>query len=344
MLARELQAELGESATVVSIEPEEGGRQRAPHRFAVQLTDGNVITIALPPPPNRLPALISTVSFLVVALILLFLWVARALTAPIANFVDAAERFSLDRTNEPVMERGPTEIRRLGTALNEMGKRIRSLVEDRTRMLAAVGHDLRTPITRLRLRAEDIEDKNLRTQIVRDLDAMQYMVQSALSFLREHTAAKSKQILVDLPSLLQTLCDDFVDMGHKFKLVSPAHLYIECDPDQITRAVVNLVDNALKYGRLVEVAITDQGESIFVDVGDDGPGIADTDKVKVLEPFYRVDAARRSEKGSFGLGLSIVHTIVEAHQGRIELHDREPHGLLVRLVLPKKQTGPLTSR
>ncbi len=331
----DLKAVLGERFAVFEIPPAEQGWRKEP-RIAVRLPDGGIIAATLPPLPTQVPMLIGTVSFLAVVLTLLFLWVARALTAPLGRFADAAERFSADRSDVPLDERGPTEIRRLARALNEMRERIRTLIEDRTRMLAAIGHDLRTPITRLRLRAEEIEPLPLRGQVIRDLDTMQHMVQSALSFLREQSVAGNEPVRVDLPSVVQALCDDFADMGRKFSFQGPAHVYIDCDPDRLTRAIANLVDNGLKFGASVSVRLTEQDDDVLIDVEDDGPGISDDDKRKVIEPFYRGDAARSiGEHGSFGLGLSIARHVVETHHGRIELHDAKPHGLLVRLTIPR---------
>jgi signal transduction histidine kinase len=332
---RDLEAVLGDRFQVIVIWPPLDDPGQLP-RIAIRLSNGMIIAANLPPPPDRVAILIATVVFLAVVLTLLFLWAAKALTAPLARFADAAEQFSVDRLDAPLTERGPTEVRRLARALNEMHARIRIMVDDRMRMLAAIGHDLRTPITRLRLRAEDIEQAPLQGQVIRDLDTMQHMVQSALSFLREQSTGESRHVLVDLPSVVQVLCDDFADMGHDLRFTAPPHLHIVCDPDQITRAVMNLVHNGLKFGTSVAVRIVDRADAAVIEVEDNGPGIAEAERAKVIEPFYRGDAARGlCEGGSFGLGLSIARSIVEAHHGKLELDDAVPHGLLARLILPK---------
>jgi signal transduction histidine kinase len=333
-LMRELQADLGSRFAVFAVPPE-GAHSEGP-RIAIRLPNGTVYAAQLVPQPERKAVAIGLLIFLIIVLTSVFLWAARVLTAPLRRFADAAERFSVDKSDAPLTESGPTEIRRLANALNGMRERIRGMVEDRMRMLAAVGHDLRTPITRLRLRAEDIENDLLRRQVIRDLDMMQHMVQSALSFLREEAVGACQLARTDLPSVVQALCDDFSDMGREFSLTCPRHLYVDCDPDQITRALANLVDNGLKFGSAVSVRVTDGGREVFIDVEDDGPGIAAADKSRVTEPFYRGDAARGlGEHGGFGLGLSIVHSIVGAHHGRLELRDAAPQGLLARLVIPK---------
>ncbi len=337
---RDLKAVLGDRFKVSVIHAATGSL-RDPPRIAIRLSDGNIIAADLPPPPDQIPMLIVTVVFLAVVLTLLFLWVGRALTAPLARITDAAEQFSVDRLDVPLPERGSAEVRGLARALNDMRGRIRSMVEDRTRMLAAIGHDLRTPITRLRLRAEEIQQQPLQGQVIRDLDTLLHMIQSALSFLREQSTGESKHVLTDLPSIVQALCDDFADMGHPLHYNGPSHLYIDCDPEQITRAIVNLIDNGLKFGTSVSVRVKDQVDTAIIEVEDDGPGIREADREKAVKPFYRGDAARGlRDNASFGLGLSIALSIVEAHHGKLELHDANPHGLLVRMVLPKTTPAP----
>jgi signal transduction histidine kinase len=219
-----------------------------------------------------------------------------------------------------------------------MRARVRAMIEDRTRMLAAVSHDLRTPITRLRLRAEEIEPEPLKRQIIHDLDAMRDMVHSALSFLRDQ-ARSSLHVRTDLPSLIQTLCDGFCDMGRDVKFVGPLHLDVDCDPDQLTRALMNLIDNGVKFGTAVTVELQPpaQGGPVAIDVKDDGPGIPDAEKARVMEPFYRGDVARgMNARESFGLGLSIARSVAEAHGGSLELLEASPKGLIARLTLATK--------
>ncbi len=338
-MSRDLQVELGDRfAVLASGSPTDAGR-RHPTRLSIRLPDGSVLSTPMPDfrrgPGGPTLDLIGTLLFLAIAFALLSVWAARALAAPLTRFAAAAERFTVESSDPPLAERGPLEVRRAAAALNDMRARIRRLVEDRTRMLAAVSHDLRTPITRLRLRAEEIEQEPLRRQVVRDLETMQAMVQSALSFLRDQTAP-AHRVVVDLPALMQTVCDDFGDVGREIGFVGPAHVHVECDPDRLTRAVSNLIDNALKFGTVVTVRLHVPGAGeVAVDVEDDGPGIPDPEKERVLEPFYRGDAARGlNERDSFGLGLSIARAIIESQGGTLALLDREPSGLVARLTLP----------
>lgn len=305
---------------------------------ATRLSDGTVLAVALPAPSRFTfflsPLAITTLTFLASAVTVLSLWAARQLTAPLVRFASAAEQFSTEAEGTPFLENGPLEVRRAARALNEMQARIFKLMADRTRMLAAVSHDLRTPITRLRLRAEDIASIELRSQILRDLSSMQRLVQSALSFLHgQHKPFAA--VKTDLPALVQTVCDGFSDMGHSINYIGPVHLYVTCEPDQVMRAVENLVDNGLKFGTTVTVRAMRQGGSAIIEIQDDGPGIADADKIRVIEPFYRGDDARNLNDGDrFGLGLSIAHSIIEGNGGTLELADNDPRGLLARIVLP----------
>ncbi|UPK38343.1 HAMP domain-containing protein [Bradyrhizobium sp. 186] len=274
----------------------------------------------------------STLLFLVASVTLLGVWAGRALSSPLSAFARAAEDFSLNRLSAPLPENGPEEIRSAARALNRMRERITMLMNDRTRMLAAISHDLRTPITRLRLRSEYIEDPAQRTQTVRDLDQMQSMLESVLSLLRSESAAKPT--LVDVAALLQMVCDQFSDCGHAVTYLGPARAASIMRPDEIIRAVTNLVENATRFGTEVGVELLIAGNRVVIDVSDDGPGIPDERKAAMLEPFVRGEEARTmDETAGFGLGLSIAQAIVTAHGGTLLLLDNEPRGLRVRLLL-----------
>jgi signal transduction histidine kinase len=296
----------------------------------------HAVRVSFGPLPFPFPGLELTVAvvFLASAVILLSIWATRMLTAPLTRFTEAAERFTLGRTDAPLPERGPKEIVRAARAFNGMRERIQRMVEERAHMLAAVSHDLRTPITRLRLRAEDIEQLSLKTQVIRDLDTMRDRVHAALSFLRDH-ASRCKHERIDLPSLIQTVCDDCADAGRDIAFEGPSHLYVDGDPDQLARALTNLIENGLRFGTTVTVSLrTAQDGTAEIDVRDDGPGIPDGEKRRVLEPFYRCDRARSLDNhDGFGLGLSISQVIAEAHSGLLSLHDAAPTGLIARLTL-----------
>lgn len=310
---------------------------------AVRMPDGGVVTALLPPhpePPMLGGPIAITVLFVVVTLTLLGLWATRALRQPLSGFAAAAESFNLDGSIAALPERGPEEVRAVANAFNRMRDRIRKLVDDRTRLLAAMGHDLRTPITRLRLRSEFIGDDELRGQMLRDLDQMRRMTEGVLSFLRDGHA-RADATFVDVATSLQTICDQFADMGCRIAYVGPDHLAIMASADELFRAVTNVVDNAVRYGQQTVIRLSADADTITIDVEDDGPGILDTQKLAMIEPFVRGDEARlMTQSTGFGLGLSIARAVAEAHGGTLTLHDRAPRGLIARISLPgKNPTG-----
>jgi signal transduction histidine kinase len=304
---------------------------------AVRLRDGTHITArvgAPPPPPLLFGPLTGIVLSTAACATLLGLWAARALTAPLRAFAEAAERYSPEGEIELLPERGPEEIRAAAVALNDMHARIKILVEDRTRLLAAVGHDLRTPITRMRLRCDFIDDDGLRVAMVRDLAQMQAMAESILSHLRAGRPSRD-MASIDLASLVQTVCDEFVDLGHRAAYEGPAHATMFADAEALRRALSNLIDNAVRYGGGATVRLAPVATGFSLEVVDGGPGIPDHRKAAMLEPFVRGDAARSMDDTTgFGLGLSIARAAVAAHGGTLTLLDNEPRGLVVRIALP----------
>ena len=314
-------------------------------RIGIRLPDGGMVAANLMPDQHMRPfwggPWMITVLFAVISVTLLGLWAAWALTAPLSSFVKAAETFSLSGAAAPLPERGPEEIRLLAKALNRMRERITALIDDRTKMLAAISHDLRTPITRMRLRAEFIEDETHRHRMLRDLDQMRSMLESVLSFLRNDRKLE-EMTLVDIASTLQLVTDQFADMGHKVSYEGPQHAMAIARPGDLHRSITNLVENAVRFGGQVTVRLAATPDTLTIDVEDDGPGISDAHKASVLEPFVRGDDARNMDEAEgFGLGLSIANAIVLAHGGTLSLHDRQPHGLVVRIQLPARQQQPL---
>lgn len=306
-------------------------------RVGVELPDGTVIAGHVDGGPRPWfwggPWLMALMTAFICVTVL-GLWAARALAAPLSSFAKAAENFSLDGGADPLPERGPEEIRAVARALNRMHERIARLMSDRTRMLAAISHDLRTPITRLRLRAEFIEDEGNRKRMLIDLDQMRSMLESVLSLLRNDRKIEAVT-LVDVASTLQLIADQFGDMGHVVHYDGPASATAAARPDDLHRGVTNLVENAVRFGAEVTIRLDISGTRFVIDVEDDGPGISDARKQEMLEPFVRGDDARTMDESTgFGLGLSIARAIALAHGGELSLHDRAPHGLIVRMQLP----------
>lgn len=339
---RGLHRRLGQNYRIFALPPDGDIR-----RIGIALPDGAMIAANLMPEQRRPPFLggpwMMTLLFAVISVTLLGLWAARALTAPLSSFAKAAESFSLNGGAAPLPERGPEEIRSVAKALNRMRERITGLIDDRTKMLAAISHDLRTPITRMRLRSEFIEDETHRARMLDDLDQMRSMLESVLSFLRNDRRLEA-MTLVDIASTLQLIIDQFADMGRKIAYDGPAHAMATVRPDDLHRSVTNLVENAVRFGAETTIRLRVTADQLTIDVEDDGPGISDAQKQNVLEPFVRGDDARNmDEAAGFGLGLSIANAIVLAHGGVLSLHDRQPHGLVVRMQLPVHQQSQRTA-
>ena len=311
------------------------------HKIGIALPDGAMISAKVL--RDQRPRLFwtgpwaVTLLFAVVSVTLLGLWAARALTAPLSSFAKAAEDFSLNGAAAPLPERGPEEIRSVAKALNRMRERITTLIDDRTKMLAAISHDLRTPITRMRLRSEFIEDDMHRGRMMSDLDQMRSMLESVLSFLLNDRKLEA-MTLTDIATTLQLVADQFADVGHRVSYEGPQHAMATVRPDDLTRSVTNLVENSVRFGGLATIRLKAARDTVTIEVEDDGPGISDTRKEVMLEPFVRGDDARNMDEAEgFGLGLSIARAIVLAHGGRLSLHDRQPNGLIVCIQLPVRQ-------
>jgi signal transduction histidine kinase len=305
---------------------------------AIRLHSGLVVTATLPVgllenPPFLGPVAV-TVVFLVVLITLFSIWAMRGIVAPLSRFADAAEHFEPDSPYVPLLEGGPEEVRKAATAFNRMRDRIIGMIEDRTQMLAAISHDLRTPITRLRLQAEFVPDKALRVQMGADLDQMNMMVRSALFFLKTGQPRRGLAPL-DLSSVLRTICHQFADAGANVAYCGIDRCTVEGREEDLHRAVTNLVDNAIKFGSNAVIRLRACADRAQIDVEDNGPGIPDAEKASVLNPFVRGDAARTMHKNSgFGLGLSIAVAVAKSHGGELKLLDRVPRGLISRLELP----------
>jgi signal transduction histidine kinase len=293
------------------------------------------------PDPLDLPHFVLVPTVLTLAIVLVFvtllsIYAVRSVIAPLSAVAEAAQSFGRcpddDRT---VGGGGPREIAQVADALNDMRGRIRALLADRTRMLAAISHDLRTPLTRLRLRAERIEDQDLRDGMLREITQVTRMLDATLDYLRADARSESAS-RIDLPSVLQTICAEFADVGHVVSYEGPAHLAWTCRPGLLSRAISNVVDNAVKHGSAATVALRAREDgAVEIDVADDGPGIPSSLREKVFDPFFKGDIARGSAgRSGFGLGLSIARDVVTGHGGEIDLLDRTPRGLIVRMSLP----------
>jgi signal transduction histidine kinase len=307
------------------------------HQFRVvtELSDGQLIAFHIPPEDSRhLPfGVVLMIAFMIASSALLLIWAIRRLVSPLSRFAAAVDRFGTHGHEAALEEEGPTEIRQAAGAFNRMRERILRLIEDRTRMLMAVSHDLRTPLTRLRLRVDELAEEAPKRRMLEDIALMDVSIASAISYVREGGTAEALE-MADLPSLVGTICDQFEDAGHPIAYEGPRRLTVRCLPVALGRAVANLIDNAVKFGASVTVRLEATGaKDVSIEVEDDGPGIPDAEKILVLEPFYRTDAARRNVSG-FGLGLAIALAVTKHHAGTLTLHDRSPRGLRARLTIP----------
>jgi signal transduction histidine kinase len=284
-----------------------------------------------------------TALLLIIVLIfvlLLSIYAVRWIIAPLAAVAEAALSFGRSpRDDHAISRRGPREITQVADALNEMRTRVRALLEDRTRMLAAISHDLRTPLTRLRLRAERVGEEGLRDGMLNDIVKVGHMLDETLDYLREDGRSEAMS-RVDLPSLLQTICWEFADMGDSVTYDGPARLVCTVRPRALTRALTNIVENGVKHGTAVTVTLKGTPhDGIAITIADDGPGIPAALHEKVFEPFFKADSARARNNSGFGLGLSIAQDIVKRHGGGISLLARQPAGLAVQILLPAERAA-----
>jgi signal transduction histidine kinase len=300
----------------------------------------NMAAAVQPPPPLFSERLGLSMAVMLVAVVAISALIVGRMTEPLKQLSRAAEKLGMDVQAPAIPETGPEEVRRTARAFNVMQNRIRRFVEDRTQMLGAIAHDLGTPITRLRLRAEFVEDKAARAKVLRDLDDMQQMVTSTLSFIREESASEP-QSTVDIGSLMSRVCDDFADQGLDVTLEDvPRWILVDCRPVALRRALSNLVDNAVKYGHSAKVSLVQDSAFLRILIQDQGPGIADDRQEDVFKPFLRLEDSRNRETGGTGLGMSVARTIIRAHGGDIRLTNRAEGGLCIEVRLPlSRQTS-----
>ncbi|MGA0606931.1 ATP-binding protein [Phenylobacterium sp. VNQ135] len=260
-------------------------------------------------------------------------WIfARRLSAPIKGFASAAERLGRDPTAPPLALKGPTEIAVATGAFNEMQTRLRRYVEDRTAMVGAIAHDLRTPLTRLRFRIEGLPEEQ-RAKFASDLDQMEEMIAATLAFVRD-TSRAGERTPLELSSLLESLCDEMAETGAPAEMEPGEKVVLEGDPMALRRLFANLLENAVKFGGRARARVFRDERNAIVEIEDDGPGIPLQDAEKVFEPFYRREPSRNRKTGGIGLGLAVVRSIARGHGGDVDLVNRAEGGLTARVLLP----------
>lgn len=310
----------------------------------ITLHDGSRLRISvLPPrPPPMAPGIdLQTYAALLLASIaVVAAVVARTAMRPLKQLAEAATELGHDIERPPLPERGATELRQAAAAFNAMQSRIRSHIRQRAHILAAITHDLQTPLTRLRLRLEKVDDAELRDKLISDLSAMQSMVREGLDLARSMDSAEAMQRL-DLDSLIDSVCADATDAGQMVDVDGVTGASLMARPIALRRCLTNLLDNAVKYGYEAQVKVAREGGNAVISIRDKGPGIPPDEFEKVFEPFYRLESSRSRHTGGTGIGLTIARNIAEQHGGGISLRNHEEGGLVVTLSLPLGHAAPV---
>ena len=322
------------------LQKEHGNLQNTFMQFiSIKLPDDSWLNVAAAPGPlNTIWSTKFVISLLIMMVLVTILAIPIIfwLMKPIKQFSEAAHRIGTNvQSFQNISEAGPLEIHAAALAFNKMQNRIARFIEDRTQMIAAISHDLATPITRLRLRAELIEDKEQRSKIISDLQYMENMVKGIISFAKEQTEVEHQQT-VELGALICRVCDDMLDSGLTVLLdIGSSSVSYECRPVALRRALSNLIQNACKYGDLAKVSLLVSQEEIFIRVDDEGSGIRTEHLQDVFKPFWRIENSRNPETGGVGLGLSVTRTIIKAHGGNLTLANLEEGGLRAEITLPR---------
>lgn len=303
----------------------------------VPLADGDWLTIrtkSSPPSLWRMAQLFIAPVLGIVMVLLAATWTARSLVAPLQQLSSAVEKLGRERhvTELPVMS--IPEYKSISNAFSEMQTQIKRFVDDRTNMLAAISHDLRTFLTKIRLVSDGIEDAQAKQELLKNISGMDQIIKEYLLFARNESSQES-YVQTDIASLLQSVCDTLSDAGSQALYLGPDHAQLICQPVGMRRAMNNLIENACKYGERATVTLTDRADAIQIMIEDTGPGIPPQLVERAFEPFQRLEASRNRETGGTGLGLSIARNILHAHGGDIALRNLPKGGLQVLVTLPK---------
>jgi len=307
--------------------------------IAVPLADGrwlNAETGSVSRPPAWAWSSLILLGAMATAITAIVIFSMRRVARPLRALAGAAESLGRGEAVTPLAEEGPEDVRRTTRAFNEMGARLQRYMDDRMRMLAAISHDLRTPITTLRLRAEFIDEPEVRDKMLETLAEMQHMTEAVLAFARED-AAREDTRPVELKALVESLCEDLADSGLNVTVIKADSVTYACRAVGLKRALANLIENAVAYGGAARVTLRDAGPDIRVTVDDDGPGIPEAQMEQAFEPFVRLESSRSRETGGAGLGLAIARSIAHGHEGDITLANRSEGGLRATMTLPKSK-------
>jgi len=333
---------LGHMAGTGESSPGDHGLSWEPIVVLVELSDGTRLQLVARERWSALELMGRLVPVLLVigiGVTVLAVWVARRVVSPLGRFAEATAQFGADVVAAaPLGPEGPSEIREVARAFNTMQEQIRRLLEGRTHMLAAVSHDLRTPLTRLRLRTEFVEDDEERTKMLKDLDEMEAMIHAAIAYARGDRDGESP-VPVDIVDLLEEVRMEMAEAGRRVGLEGPPRAPWEGRPLALKRALRNLVENAVNYGGHADLRVVVTPVDIIITVEDDGPGIQEAELEKVFMPFYRVERSRNRSTGGVGLGLAVARAAIREHGGDITLNNRPTGGLQQTVVLPRRRTA-----
>ncbi|MDO7835674.1 ATP-binding protein [Sphingobium sp. HBC34] len=284
-------------------------------------------------PPRFGGWLVGQTLILYIIVLLPLLWIGIRLARPLRQLTASAQQFARTGAADPVDERGPGDVRDLTLAFNAMRARIIAMFDEKDRMLGAIGHDLRTPLASLRVRAESVEDDGERARMSETIDEMNRMLEDILSLARAGRSTETAQ-KVDLAALADAVVEDFVELGSPVDMVDSDRAVAFVRARQIRRALRNLIENAIVYGERAHVSVHHEAGMIRIAVSDEGPGIAPARMAEMLEPFTRLEGSRNRETGGAGLGLALVRAIMAEHQGALRLVNRPEGGLEASLILP----------
>jgi len=312
----------------------------------LQLTDGTPLRLALDSPAVAHNGVLAVdplfLTLLVVAIAILAYIVARMASAPLQRLADAAAALGDDLQGAPMPVTGPFEVRRAAEAFNAMQKRLQRHLGERTQMLAAITHDLQTPVTRLRLRLENVTDETLRERLIADLGAMQALIREGLELARSAESAEQRAAL-DLDSLLESIVEDAAEAGADVHFEQPSGAVLMLRPLAMHRLFSNLVDNAVMYGQSARVRVEQAGQDVEVRIRDSGPGLAEDELEAVFDPFVRLETSRSRQTGGAGLGLTIARALAEKDGATLHLRNHPQGGLeaIVRWAAPARAAaGP----
>jgi signal transduction histidine kinase len=312
-----------------------GETEDRPLEVRLSTSDGGMMSFLIQRVPTsfRWLQLATQVASICVVSAILSLWFASRFSRRLAAFADAAEELGRSAEAPPVPEAGPDELRLATRAFNRMQERLRRFVHDRTQMLAAISHDLRTPLTRMRLRAEFIEDDEQRDKMLHDVTEMEAMISATLAFARDDVTREPRHE-ADLDEMIDQICESMHESGQDARYRAIGPIPIKCRPVALRRALGNLFQNAVKYGQGAEVRLARVNGHVSIEIDDSGPGIPRDQHEAVFQPFFRLDNSRNRDTGGVGLGLSVARTIIRGHGGDVTLLNRPEGGLRVTVILP----------